>query len=120
MQKVQQADGRWSSFSILTLRPSPHAGVVAGGYKPGKKHMNKFTCNGFRSVAGDISISEAAEIFASRAARREFGKTGYARTCAMGSHAQDGRLAEFSAFVGYRTGLGETTGRNINFTVFRA
>ncbi len=82
--------------------------------------MSKFTCNGFKSVSGGISISEAAEIFANRAARREFGKSGYARTCTMGSRTQDESVAEFQAFVGYSTGRNETTGHNINFTVVRA
>lgn len=81
--------------------------------------MSKFTCNGFKSVTGDISISEAAEIFANRAARRKYGKSGYARTCTMGSRSEDESTAEFSAFIGYRTGQSETTGHNINFTVCR-
>ena len=81
---------------------------------------HKFTCGGFRAVRVE-TIREAAEIFANRAARKTYGKRGYARTCNMGSYAQDMRLAEFSAFIGYTTGHNrhETTGNNINFTVFR-
>jgi hypothetical protein len=78
----------------------------------------KFTCNGFQSVTAE-NMSEAANIFANRAARRKYGKSGYARTCVQGSYAQDGRLAEYSAFIGYTTGRNETTGHNINFTVYR-
>ena len=81
--------------------------------------MNKYTSNGFKSVKAE-SMTEAANIFANRAARRKYGKSGYSRTCTMGSYAQDGSLAEFSAFIGYTTGQNETTGNNINFTVYRA
>lgn len=79
----------------------------------------KYVSSGFRSVTTE-SIREAAEIFANRAARKSYGKRGYARTCNMSAHAQDMRLAEFSAFIGYTTGKNETTGHNINFTVHRA
>lgn len=78
--------------------------------------MNTYTSNGFKSVKSE-SIKEAAGIFANRAARRKYGKRGYARTCTMGSYSQDGSLAEFSAFIGYTSGQNETTGNNINFTV---
>jgi len=78
--------------------------------------MTKYTCNGFQSVTAE-TMSEAANIFANRAARRKYGKSGYARTCNLGSYAQD--LAEFSAFIGYKTGRNETTGHNINFTVYK-
>jgi len=81
--------------------------------------MTKYTCNGFQSVTAE-TMSEAANIFANRAARRKYGKSGYARTCNLGAYAQDGSLAEFSAFIGYTTGRNETTGHNINFTVYRA
>jgi hypothetical protein len=29
-------------------------------------------------------------------------------------------MGDFSAFIGYRTGRNETTGHNVNFTVYRA
>ena len=73
----------------------------------------KFTCNGFRAVHA-IGMGEAADIFAARMARRAYGRGGYARTCNQTAYSEDGSLAEFSAFVGY------STGRNVNFTVFRA
>jgi hypothetical protein len=62
-------------------------------------------------------MREAASIFARRMARQQFGSRGDARTVLQGAHAQDGSLAEFSAFCGITRG-NETTGRNFNFTVF--
>ena len=64
------------------------------------------------------TIKDAARIFANRKARAEFGVKGEARTCEIGAYAQDGRLAEFSAFIGITRG-NETTGRNVHFTVYR-
>lgn len=81
--------------------------------------MNKYTCNGFKSVKAE-TMKEAAEIFANRAAKRKYGRSAYCRTCTQGAYAQDGRLAEYSAFIGYTTGQNETSGNNINFTVYRA
>jgi hypothetical protein len=84
----------------------------------GETTMERYTCKTFNSVIAD-SMTAAAELFAGRAARREFGKSGYARTCNMGAYSQDGTLAEFSAFIGY-TPKGEphtTQGHNYNFTV---
>lgn len=81
--------------------------------------MQRFICSGFRSVLAE-SIHDAAEIFASRAAKRAYGRKGYVRTCEEGAHAADYRLAEYSAFIGYSTGQNETTGHNVHFTVHRA
>jgi len=81
--------------------------------------MNKYTCNGFKSVKVE-TMNEAAEIFANRAAKRKYGRSAYCRTCTMGSYAENGSLAEYSAFIGYTTGQNETSGNNINFTVYRA
>ena len=80
--------------------------------------MNKYTTNGRRAVEAE-SMREAAEVFAARAARDEFGSAGYCRTCTLGSWSQDNTLGEFSAFIGRSTGRNETTGHNINFTVSR-
>lgn len=63
-------------------------------------------------------MHEAAQMFADRLARKEFGKRGYARTCTQNSYAQNGSFAEYNAFIGYRTGQHETTGRNVMFTVY--
>lgn len=78
--------------------------------------MNTYTCTGFNRVKAE-SMREAAGVFASRAARRQYGRNGYCRTCTQGDYAENGSLAEYSAFIGYTTGLHETTGHNINFTV---
>lgn len=80
--------------------------------------MNKYITNGRRSVVAE-SMSDAAAIFANRAARDKFGRSGYSRTCAIQSWSQDNTMGEFSAFVGYKSGPQETTGRDINFTVWR-
>ena len=81
--------------------------------------MSKYISNGFRATEA-ADMGEAAQIFASRAARRKYGRTGYALRPTVQAHAQDMRLAEFSAFIGYATGRNETSGNNITFTVRRA
>ena len=78
--------------------------------------MNKYTTSGFRPVRAE-TMKEAAEIFAGRAARKAFGKKGYVRICNLESYSQDNTLGEYNAFIGYRTGQGETTGVNERFTV---
>jgi hypothetical protein len=80
--------------------------------------MNKYTTSGRRAVKAE-SMKAAAEVFANRAARDKFGRSGYCRTCTLGSWSQDNTLGEFSAFIGRSTGRNETTGHNINFTVSR-
>tara|TARA_R110002126_G_scaffold5288_1_gene28067 strand:- start:322 stop:567 length:246 start_codon:yes stop_codon:yes gene_type:complete len=80
--------------------------------------MNKYITNGRRSVVAE-SMSDAAAVFANRAARDKFGRSGYSRTCTLASWSQDNTLGEFSAFIGHTTGRNETTGKNINFTVWR-
>lgn len=62
-------------------------------------------------------MKAAAEIFATRAARRKYGRIGYCRTCTQQAHSQDGTLGEYGAFIGYTAGSNETTGNNIQFTV---
>lgn len=64
-------------------------------------------------------MREAAELFALRAARREFGR-GRARVGAlrMDSYRIDGKMEEFEAFIGYATGLHEVSGHNIRFCVY--
>ena len=61
----------------------------------------KCTSPGFRSVEA-CSIRAAAVIFAERAARKHYGKSGYCRTCTQVAHSTDGRSAEYSAFISYR------------------
>lgn len=80
--------------------------------------MNRYTSNGMRAVMAE-TMADAAEIFANRSARKEFGRRGYARTCTQNSYAKEGSLAEYNAFIGVRSGQGETSGHNIMFTVYR-
>jgi hypothetical protein len=81
--------------------------------------MNKYKSAGFNSVRAE-TINEAAMIFADRAARRKYGRAGYCRTCNQQCHAQDMSFAEYSAFIGSSTGRNETTGTNLQFTVYTA
>jgi hypothetical protein len=62
-------------------------------------------------------MRDAAEIFASRIARKHYGRSAYARTLNLNSWSQDNTVGEYDAFVGYRTGTHETTGHNERFTV---
>lgn len=66
-------------------------------------------------------MSEAAETFAGRMARKKYGKTGYCRTCNLESWSQDQTLGEFNAFIGYtpagKHNKGTTVGGNIRFSV---
>jgi hypothetical protein len=78
----------------------------------------RYATNGMRSVMAE-TMADAAEIFANRSARKQFGRRGYARTCTQNSYAQDGSLAEYNAFIGLRSGPGQTSGHNIMFTVYR-
>jgi len=64
------------------------------------------------------SYHDAAEIFAQRKARRLFGRRGQVAALQAGAYAQDGSCAEYQAFVGYPSGLRETTGRNVHFTIY--
>jgi hypothetical protein len=61
-------------------------------------------------------------IFAERAARRQYGKSGYCRTCTQVAYSPDGTFAEFSAFIGHtpRGQRNETAGHNQSFVVYAA
>ena len=77
------------------------------------------TCENHRPITETDDMKEAAEIIAGRKARAAFGRRGYARTCNLESWSQDGTIGEFNAFIGYSTGLHETTGHNVRFTLTR-
>jgi hypothetical protein len=79
--------------------------------------MNTYTSHGHRPYMAE-SMSDAAERFASIKARKRYGKRGYCRTCTIQSWSQDNTLGEYSSFIGYSTGRNETTGCNVNFTVY--
>lgn len=78
--------------------------------------MNTYLCSGMRNVEAE-GIREAAEIFAGRMARRKFGKRGVALYPNMGGYDPRMRFAEFTAFIGCKSGQSETTGSDIHFTV---
>ena len=82
--------------------------------------MKKYTTSGCQAVTAE-NMSEAAEIFAGRMARKKYGKTGYCRTCNLESWSQDQTLGEYNAFIGYtpagKHNRGTTVGGNIRFSV---
>jgi hypothetical protein len=61
--------------------------------------MPKFIASGFRAVTAD-SATESAQIFATRAARRAYGRRAYCRTLRLDSWTQDGRQHNYQAFIG--------------------
>lgn len=67
-------------------------------------------------------MSEAAEIFATREARKRYGRTAHARTCNQNAYAQDGSFSEYNAFIGYtpagKHNIGTTIGTNFLFSVY--
>jgi hypothetical protein len=81
----------------------------------------KYISPGFRSVKA-CSIRAAAVIFAERAARKQFGKSGYCQTCTQLAHSKDGRSAEYSVFISrtLRGQRNETVGHNQSFVVYVA
>lgn len=86
-------------------------------------HTTKYTTSGMRSVHAD-TMREAAAIFATRMARRSYGRSGYCRTLMQQAAAQNGSLAEYRAFIGYtpagKHNAGSTVGHNVHFTVYAA
>ena len=78
----------------------------------------KFTSSGLRAVFSD-GLGEAAAIFAARLARKSYGSRAIVRALNVSSYAADNSIAEYSAFIGLTRGH-ETTGHNVNFTVFQS
>jgi len=82
--------------------------------------MKKYITTGCQAVRAE-SMSEAAEIFAARIARKEFGKSGYFLICNLESWSLDHSLGEYNAFIGYtpagKHNQGQTVGNNIRFSV---
>jgi hypothetical protein len=81
----------------------------------------KYASPGFRSVEAS-SNRAAAAIFAERAARKRYGRSGYCRTCKQVAHSKDGTFAEYIAFIGrtLRGQRSETAGHNQSFVVYAA
>lgn len=81
--------------------------------------MKTYHADTFRPVKSS-SMRDAAAVFAARAARREYGRHATVRTLTLESWSNDGSCGEYSAFVGLRTGLHETSGHNVRFVVTAA
>ncbi len=60
----------------------------------------RYTSPGFRSVEA-CSNRAAAVIFAERAARKHYGRSGYCRTCTQVASSEDGTFAKYSASIAY-------------------
>jgi hypothetical protein len=75
--------------------------------------MAIFRADGFRDVQAS-SAQEAAQVFAARQARREYGRNGHCRTLRLDSWTESGITHTFEAFIG-RPVPGEraTRGRNV-------
>ena len=84
------------------------------------KNMTQiYHCDGLRPIR-ETSVQEGdhpSTIFARRLARRAFGRKGIVRTLVEDSWDENRDLIEYAAFIGYRSGPGETTGHNVRFTV---
>lgn len=92
------------------------SGINQALYKP----MNKYSSHGRRNVSAE-SHGDAAEKFALAEARRKYGRTGRVGSVTACARSQDGRLQEWSAFIGnpaYKQ-TNATDGHAINFTTFR-
>jgi hypothetical protein len=76
--------------------------------------MAKFACDGFRPVEAE-SAREAAEIFATRQARRDYGRKGHCRTIRLDSWTENGKSHTFEAFIGKPVpgDRSATSGRNV-------
>lgn len=80
--------------------------------------MNRYTCSGHRAINAE-TMNDAAETFALRKARKVFGRSARVAALRMDGASWDCSLGEYTAFVGYRTGQRETTGRNVMFTIWK-
>ena len=81
-----------------------------------------YSCAGWRDViieADPHAATEAAETFARRMARAEYGSRGQVGAVNIGGCEPGGGLYEVSAYIGARCGRNAIAGRNIHFTVRR-
>ena len=80
----------------------------------------KYISEGFRSVQA-CSITAAVVIFAERAARKQYGKSGYCAAFTQIACSADGRFAEYSVFIGYSPrGPRNKVGHTQTFRVYAA
>jgi hypothetical protein len=73
--------------------------------------MNTYSASGFHRVKA-TEMKEAAEIFANRLARKQFGRSGYCRICRLNSWDEQGRFGHYDIFIGYNGERGTTIGHN--------
>ena len=74
--------------------------------------MNTYSANGFRPVQAN-EMKDAAEVFAGRLARKQFGRKGYCRICRLDGWDEQGRFGEYEVFIGYNGAeRGTTVGHN--------
>jgi|SRR5262245_46372479 len=74
--------------------------------------MTRYHCDSFRPVEAE-DVHAAAEIFAARQARREYGKRGYCRTLRLDCWTENGCNYTYEAFIGYSVRGGTTSGHNV-------
>ncbi|MFZ0712492.1 MAG: hypothetical protein WAM53_20805 [Terrimicrobiaceae bacterium] len=80
----------------------------------------KYISQGFRSVQA-CSIRAAVVIFAERAARKRYGKSGYCQTFTQLTCSPDGTFAQYSVFIGYSPrGRRDKVGHSQTFQVYAA
>ena len=86
----------------------------------------KYTCDGFRAVYLEEpdGMKEAAEIFAGRLERNQYGPLGNVGALRLVRRppdwSDDGAMGIFEAFIGRKnTKEQNTTGSNVRFTVYR-
>lgn len=77
--------------------------------------MNKYRVTGFRSVRA-LTMDAAAQIFATRRAKRKFGRQAYATFVYPQGNARDTSFVEYCSSIGYST-PGDTTCEMFYFTV---
>jgi len=72
-----------------------------------------FSADGFRDVQAE-SARDAAEIFATRQARRDYGRNGHCRTIRLDSWTESRKSYTFQGFIGRPVrGENATSGRNV-------
>jgi len=76
-----------------------------------------YSSPGYRNVSAE-SHRDAAEKFALTEARRKYGRNGHVGALTAGAGSQDGRVQEWSAFIGKPATSGGTDGCNFNLTTY--
>ena len=77
---------------------------------------NRYHSSGFKSVSA-TSYLKAAEIFAARQARRDYGKRGICRHVRLGPWSLTGPSLMAEAYIGVKVPDGGCSGHNINILI---